>query len=93
MVQRGKNRERMETRVLPQRLDTAPSARVQGKYDREDKLVLVISRAVTGMRVTLPEEWVGSGLMWNGLSMDKIEKPGCIELTIEKELMHASACR
>jgi predicted esterase len=92
LVQRGKNRERIETRVVPQRFDAAPSARVQGKYDLDDKLVLVVSRAVTGMRVTVPEEWVGSGLMWNGLSMEKIEKTGCILLTIDKELMHAAPC-
>jgi predicted esterase len=92
MVQRGKNRERLETRVVAQRFDASPTARVQGKYDIDDKLVLVISRTVTEMRVTIPDQWAGAGLMWNGLSMEKIEKPGCILLTIDQELLHAAAC-
>jgi len=47
---------------------------------------------VTELRVTIPELCVGSGLMWNGLAMEKMEKPGCILLTIDKELLHAAAC-
>lgn len=93
MVQRGKSRDRLEARVVTKRFDASPTARVQGKYDMDDKLVLVISRTVTELRVTIPQQWVGSGLMWNGLSMEKIEKPGCILLSIDKELLHAAACQ
>ena len=93
MVQRGRSRERIESRVITGRLDTAPTARVQGRYEDADKLVLIISRTVTEMRVTIPAQWVGSGLMWNGLAMEKIEKPGCILLTIDKELLHAGECK
>jgi hypothetical protein len=92
MVERAKRRDRVETRVAMERVDSSLTARVQGSYDMDDKLVLVISRGVTEMRVTIPEQWVGSGLMWNGLSMEKIEKPGCILLTIDKEALHAAAC-
>jgi predicted esterase len=93
MVQRGRSHERIETRVVTTRIDPAPTARVQGRYEGADKLVLIISRTVTAMRVTIPEQWVGSGLMWNGLAMEKIEKPGCILLTIDKELLHAGECK
>jgi len=93
MVQRGNKRERMETHVIVPHIDAAPTARVQGKYEMEDKLVLIISRTVTEMRVNIPEQWVGSGLLWNGLAMEKIEKAGCVLLTIDKELLHASDCK
>lgn len=93
MVQRGKGRQRLETRVLIPRTDATPTARVQGKFERDDNLVLVISRSVTQMRVTIPEPWVGAGLLWDGLSLEKIEKPGCILLTMEKELLHAGECK
>lgn len=93
MVQRGKSRERLETRVLTQRVDVAPTARIQGKYEMDDKLVLIVSRTVAEMKVTIPEQWVGSGLLWNGLALEKIEKPGCILLTIDKELLHANECK
>ena len=92
MVQRGNKRERMETHVVMPLIDAAPTARVQGRYEIDDKLVLIISRTVTEMRVMIPEQWAGSGLMWNGLAMEKIEKPGCILLTIDKELLHAAEC-
>jgi hypothetical protein len=45
------------------------------------------------MRVTVPEQWAGAGLFWNGLSLEKIERPGCLLLTIDKELLHAAACQ
>jgi hypothetical protein len=93
MVQRGKTRHRVETRVMTPRIDASPTARVQGKYAIDDRLVLVISRSVIEMRVTIPEQWVGAGLLWNGLSMEKIEKPGCILLTIDKELLHSADCK
>ena len=93
MVQRGRSRERLETRVLTQHVDAAPTARVQGRYEQADHLVLIVSRIVTEMKVTIPEQWVGSGLMWNGLAMEKIAKPGCILLTIDKELLHAADCK
>lgn len=93
MVQRGNKRERMETHVVVPHITPAPTARVQGKYELDDKLVLIISRTVVEMRVTIPDQWVGSGLMWNGLAIEKIEKPGCILLTIDKELLHAADCK
>lgn len=93
MVQRGRSRERIETRVVTQHIDSAATARVQGKFEQADNLVLIISRTVTEMKVTIPEQWVGSGLMWNGLAMEKIGKPGCVLLTIDKELLHAGECK
>jgi ribosomal protein L18E len=93
MLQRGAKRERLETHVVVQRIDSAPTARVQGRYEMEDKLVLIISRTVTEMRVIIPQQWVGTGLLWNGLALEKIEKAGCILLTIDKELLHAADCK
>ena len=92
MVQRAKQRIRVETRILVPHLDFLPTARVQGKYDPEQKEILVISRGVTEMRLTIPDAWAGASLLWNGVALDKIDKPGCVLLTIDKELLHAGAC-
>jgi len=92
MLQRGKERTRVETRILVAHHDFIPTARVQGKYDPSQNQILVISRAVTQMRVTVPEAWRGASLFWNGLALEKIEKPGCVLLTIDKELLHAAPC-
>ena len=94
MVERGRQRNRMETRiVLPRKDKAGPTARVQGKYEAGDKQLLIASRSVTQMRVTVPEQWVGAGLFWNGLSLERIDRAGCVLLTIEKELLHAAACK
>lgn len=93
MVQRGKERTRVETRILVPRHDFVPTARVQGKYDPTQKQILVISRGVTEMRVSIPEAWAGASLLWNGLALEEIDKAGCVRLTIDKELLHAGPCQ
>ena len=92
MVQRGKERTRIETRILVPHRDFVPTARVQGKYDPAQRQITIISRSVTEMRVTVPEAWAGASLWWNGLSLEKIDQPGCVRLTIDKELLHAGPC-
>ena len=93
MVQRGKERTRVETRILIPHHDFVPTARVQGKYDQQQNQILIISRTVTEMRLTVPEAWAGASLWWNGLALQKIDKAGCILLTIDKELLHTGPCR
>jgi len=92
MIQRGKQRTRIETRILVPRHDFLPTARVQGKYDPDLKQILVISRGVAAMRLTVPEAWAGASLFWNGLTIQQIDRPGCVLLSIDKELLHARAC-
>jgi hypothetical protein len=92
MVQRGKQRTRVETRILVPHHEYVPTARVQGKYDQAQNQILIISRSITEMRVTIPDAWAGASLFWNGLSLENIDKPGCVLLTIDKELLHAGAC-
>ena len=53
---------------------------------------LIVSRAVTEMRVTIPRQWVPAVLNWNGVPLEKLESPGCRLLTIEKALQRAAAC-
>ena len=93
MVQRGKERTRVETRVIVPHHDFVPTSRVQGKYDPTLNQILIISRSVTEMRVTIPAAWAGASLIWNGLTIEKIDKAGCARLTIDKELLHAAACQ
>lgn len=91
-VQRGKERMRVETRVvLPQR-PASVTARVQAQYLPAEKEVQIVSRTVTEMRVTIPPQWVPSVLNWNGVALEKIETPGCRLLTIEKALQKVGSC-
>ncbi len=92
MIQRGKDRQRIDTRVVLPVHETVVSARVQGKYDPETKGIDIISRTVTEMKVNLPPQWLPALLSWNGLTLENISKPGCLLLTIDKEILHAATC-
>jgi dienelactone hydrolase len=92
LVQRGKERIRVETRIVLPKRDSAVSARVQAQYSPAEKEIQIISRTVTEMRVTVPPAWAPATLYWNGLSLEDLKTPGCYVLTVEKELLHASPC-
>ena len=93
MVQRGKERIRMETRIVLPRKELMVTARVQGTYTPGEKRIEIISRTVTEMRVTVPEHWLPSDIFWNGLSLEGATKAGCVLLTVDKEILHAAACQ
>ena len=92
-VQRGKDRMRIETRIiLPQRAPGV-TARVQGKYLPEEKEVQIVSRTVAEMRVEIPQQWVPSVLNWNGVPLESVEAAGCRFLRVEKGIQHAGSCQ
>jgi hypothetical protein len=92
LVQRGKERIRVETRVVLPKRDSAVTARVQAHYSPAEREIQIISRTVTEMRVTVPPAWTPATLYWNGLSLQDLKTSGCYALTVEKELLHASSC-
>jgi hypothetical protein len=93
MVQRGKERMRVETRIVVPRRDPVVTARVKAEYMPEYHQIVLISRAVTEMRVTIPPEWTPGDLLWNGLTLENVKTAGCYALKLEKELLHAGPCQ
>jgi hypothetical protein len=91
-VQRGKERIRIETRIVVPRRDPPVSARVQAQYLPDEREVQVISRTVTEMQVTVAPGWVPSRLLWNGLTLENLKEPGCWALTMQNELLNAARC-
>ncbi len=92
LVQRGKPRVRLETKIVLPKREEVISARVQGRYLQDQKEVFLISRAVTQMRVHIPAEWAPVSLSWNGLDLVKAESAGCWVLSMEKDPPEASKC-
>ena len=92
-VQRGKERIRVETRIMLPRRESGVSARVQAQYLPAEKEIQIVSRTVTEMRVTLPPEWVPGTLLWNGLALENLKEAGCWLLSMHKELLHAEKCK
>jgi hypothetical protein len=92
VVQRGKERLRLETKILLPKREELVTARVQGRYLPDQKELLLISRTVTQMRVRIPAEWTPVSVSWNGLDLVKAESAGCWVLSIEKDPPEASKC-
>jgi predicted esterase len=92
LVARGKERIRVDTRIVLPKRDSAVTARVQAQYSAAEKEIQIISRTVTEMRVTVPPAWTPATLYWNGLSLEDLKTPGCYVLTVEKELLHGAPC-
>jgi hypothetical protein len=93
MVERGKNRVRLETRIVLPKRDAFATARAQARFIVEDREIQIATRTVTQLQVTIPPHWVPATLYWNGLSMEEIKAPGCIALKMEKELLSAERCQ
>ena len=93
MVKRGKDRIRIETRIVVPRRDPVTTARVKAEYMPDYHQIVLISRAVTEMRVTVPAEWIPGDLLWNGLTLENVKTAGCYLLKLDKELLHAGPCQ
>jgi predicted esterase len=92
-VQRGKERIRVETRIVLSRRETGVSARVQAQYLPAEKEIQIVSRTITEMRVTVAPQWVPATLLWNGLTLENLKDAGCWALAARNELLHAEKCQ
>lgn len=93
MVRRGKDRIRIETRIVVPRREPVISARVKAEYLPDYRQIVLISRAITEMRIAIPAEWLPADLLWNGLTLENVKAAGCYTLKLEKELLHAGPCQ
>ena len=77
VIQRGKRRERVETRIVLRRREEVQTARVQAEYLADAREVLIISRGVEELRLTLPHYWVPCPINWNGTAAGTADAAGC----------------
>ena len=77
MVQRGKERLRIETRIVLPKREEAQTARVQAEFLSDTRELLLISRGVAELRLDLPRYWVPCPINWNGLAAGQADSPGC----------------
>jgi hypothetical protein len=93
LVERGKARVRVETRIVLPRRQATTTARIQGQRLLELKEIQIVSRAVAQMRLTLPAEWLPATINWNGSEVVKADTPGCWMLVEQKELLSGKKCQ
>jgi membrane-associated protease RseP (regulator of RpoE activity) len=77
LVERGKQRVRIETRIVLPKREENVTARVRAEWTPETRELLILSRGVAEMRVDLPEAWVPATINWNGQETGKAGAAGC----------------
>lgn len=77
VVQRAKQRMRIETRIALPKREESITARVRAEWTPESRELLVVTRGVAEMRVELPEAWAPAAINWNGRDAVKADAPGC----------------
>jgi predicted esterase len=92
MVQRGRDRIRLETRTIPAPRPETVTARLKAEHLPESGEVQVLSRGIAGMRLTIPSAWVPASLSWNGTTLARAESGGCWLLSEQKQLLQARKC-
>jgi len=93
MVQRGKEHLRLETKIEIAPRAEPVTARVRGHYLPDLQEVEVVSRAISQMKVTLPEAWLPAKINWNGTELANASAAGCWLLDEQKELLSARRCQ
>jgi hypothetical protein len=92
MVQRGKERIRLETKIVMAPRAEPVTARVRAQYLPELQEVEVVSRAIAQMKLTLPESWLPAKINWNGTEVANATAAGCWLLDERKELLSGKRC-
>lgn len=83
----------METKIEIGPRAESVTARVRAQYLPGLQEVEVVSRAITQMKLTLPESWLPAKINWNGTEVANASAPGCWLLDEQKELLSAKRCR
>lgn len=93
MVERGKEHLRLDTKIEMAPRAEPVTARVRAQYLPDLQEVEVVSRAITQMKLTLPEAWLPVKINWNGTEVANATAAGCWLLDEEKELLTGKRCQ
>ncbi len=77
MIQRGRERLRLETRILLPKREENLTARVQAEFLPESRELLIVSRNVAELQADLPPAWTPATVNWNGQQTFTADTPGC----------------
>lgn len=69
--------QRIETRIVIPHRDETETARVHAEYLASAGEIMLVSRGVKVLEVTVPEAWAPVKLSWNGIDMAGRAEAGC----------------
>lgn len=79
-ILRGKDRMRIETRVVIAGREENWTAQIRGEFDPSSRDLLIITRGVGEVKLNLPAEFTPAKVNWNGNQMGELENAGCYML-------------
>lgn len=82
-IDRNKERIRLVTRYRLRQREEITTARVSAEYNADLKEIVIVSRTVAALRLTVPPEWAPASINWNGTVAATAENPGCYELSLK----------
>jgi hypothetical protein len=91
-VQRGKERLRLDARLMLPKREENLTVRVQAEFLPESKEILLVSRGIAAVKLTIPREWAPVSINWNGNPGPKLDAPGCHLITDFSSNITAAAC-
>lgn len=91
LVEKKKERIRVLSRYQLPRRQEVITARLQAHYNPEAREIVIISRTVAALDITVPPHWVPSTINWNGDLAASPENAGCYHLS-KKEPGNAKPC-
>lgn len=82
---------RLETRIVIPHREEEETARVHAEYMRDSGEIMLVSRGVRSLTVTVPAAWAPVKLTWNGLDVAGAAGAGCWTL-VDGEPKAAKGC-
>ncbi len=77
MIERGKQKMRIETRIVLAKRTENVTARIRAEYFPDARQIYVITRYVGEARLTVPPEWSPCPINFNGNDVGKADGGGC----------------
>jgi hypothetical protein len=77
MVERGKQRIRLDSRIALSKREETATARFQVEFLSDTREIQIVTRGVGALRLTLPAYWTPAPINWNGGDLGKAEAAGC----------------
>jgi hypothetical protein len=82
IIQRGKERLRLETKIIVPEREEILTAGAQAEYVADTGEIVVITRQVGELQLNLPQYWLPARLNWNGTAVGEAVTPGCWVLSL-----------
>ena len=83
-IERDKEKIRLVTRYTLKKREEVITARIQGELAKDAKDIVIVSRTVASLQLTIPPEWAPATVNWNGNMVSTPQNAGCYILSLKQ---------